>query len=572
MAKGGSSSSKAVGVAEGHANFLFIACFVALVATSFAFIIRITCMDAWQMGFGLSETQKGEIFGAGMWPFGVSIVLFSLVVDRIGYGRAMIFAFACHLCSALFLLTARGYSGLYIGSILNGLAAGTVEAIINPVVATMYPKSKTKMLSFLHAGWPGGMVVGGVLLLILGMLGISSWKLQVGVVLVPTLIYGAMMLKAKFPIQERVAAGIPYKDMLKEAGAVAAFMVAFLVCKEVGRVFGFPSFLIWGLIIAGTAGYFAYARSLGQPVYILLVFVMILLATTELGVDSWVSDLMGSEMAKMNLPGQALLLYTATIMMILRFCIGPIERALKPLGVLLCGSILAALGLFALSKSSGMLILLTATIYGLGKTFFWPVTLGLVSERFPKGGALTMNAISGVGMLGVGIVGSVFLGNIQDKNIDQALQSKTEVYGKLMNATPKESFFGTYKFLDGAKVNDLEDKIKLYDIQGKQDAAAQIVVRNAYDHLVRKPGDESKVTVEQMRSSLEGIGAFVDQATYQSLKAEKTLLDDVRTSAKKRAMSTVAILPLIMAACYLGLILWFKSQGGYKAVELEAKH
>ena len=76
---------------------LFSACFVALVATAFSFMLRIFLMDTWADEFGLDNTQKGTIFGAGLWPFGVSIVLFSLVLDRIGYRKAMAFSFICHV-------------------------------------------------------------------------------------------------------------------------------------------------------------------------------------------------------------------------------------------------------------------------------------------------------------------------------------------------------------------------------------------------------------------------------------------------------------------------------------------
>ncbi|MHC4248795.1 MAG: MFS transporter, partial [Planctomycetota bacterium] len=175
------------GGAQGDRKFLLITCFVALVATSFAFIIRIMLMGDWQVEFGLSETEKGAIFGAGMWPFGLSIVLFSLVIDRIGYGKSMIFAFACHALSTVLLFTAGwgipGYWALYLGSILNGLAAGTVEAVINPAIASAYPKAKTKWLTILHAGWPGGFVLGGIMALLLGSLDVS-WRLRVFLVLI----------------------------------------------------------------------------------------------------------------------------------------------------------------------------------------------------------------------------------------------------------------------------------------------------------------------------------------------------------------------------------------------------
>jgi MFS family permease len=98
---------------EGNRKLLFWACFASLIATSFGFIIRALLIDEWGVRFNLTETQKGEIFGVGLWPFAISIILFSLVIDKIGYGRAMIFAFICHVLSAILTITATGYWSLW---------------------------------------------------------------------------------------------------------------------------------------------------------------------------------------------------------------------------------------------------------------------------------------------------------------------------------------------------------------------------------------------------------------------------------------------------------------------------
>jgi len=582
--------------ARGEHAFMFAACFVALVATSFAFIIRVMLMEQWQIDFGLSETQKGEIFGAGMWPFGLSIVLFSLVIDRFGYGRAMVFAFVCHVVSAVLMVSAKGYWWLYWGSILNGLAAGTVEAVINPAVASVYPKQKTKMLTILHAGWPGGFVLGGIMILLLEAMGVG-WQVNVAVILIPTLAYGVMLLKAKFPVSERVVAGVPYKDMLKEAGALGCLIVVYLIAMEVNRVVGWdnlldttffdlPSLPMTIVVLVLTAAYFAYAKSLGRAMYIFLLFIMILLAITELGTDTWIKDLMKPAMEKLGLHPGLVLVYTATIMMILRFCIGPIERALKPLGVLFVSSLFAAAGLYFLSGAQGIWILLMATIYGTGQCFFWPVTLGLVSERFPKGGALTLNAIAGVGMLGVGILGSQLLGFWQDTSIDENLKAKDEAaYARLMDQEEKQSIFGNYKALDGDQVNEINDKVALYDFRQQtasttklklsealaEDLEYQTLVRNAYNHLVRAEGDTETRSHDAMHQAIEAKGVLVDKQGYEQLSADKGTLADVTTVAKRDAMATVAILPLIMAVCYLGLILYFRAKGGYQAIDLMAE-
>lgn len=563
-------------------TLLFVACFTALVATSFSFIIRVLCMDAWQVGFGLSETQKGEIFGAGMWPFGLSIVIFSLIIDKVGYGKSMIFAFACHAVSAILLLSAKGYWGLYAGSILNGLAAGTVEAVINPAIASAYTKMKTKMLTILHAGWPAGMVLAGIPILLLGL----DWQVRVAIIFIPVLAYGLLLLKAKFPVSERVVAGVSYREMLAEPGAIGCLIVLYLVCMEFNRVFGLgnvaqnlPCLGLTILIGVVTLGYLLYTRSLGRPMYILLLIVMLLLATTELGVDTWVSDLMKKPMAELGLPGGLLLIYMQVIMMVLRFCIGPIERALKPLGVLFTCSVLAAIGLFFLSQAAGVTILIAATVYGVGKTFFWPVTLGLCAERFPRGGALTLNAVSGCGMLGVGIIGSQILGYWQDTSIDrQLLAQNKDAHVRLMAKEEKSSVFGTYKSLNQKAVNEITDKLALAKAREGADPAKlaadpmyQTLVRNAYDHLVRKEGDAEAKSFDIMNKALADANVFVDKAAADGLAKDDTLIGEVTTESKRSVMGRVAALPAIMAVCYLGLILYFMSKGGYKAIDLMAE-
>ena len=146
---------------------LFWGCFIALIATSFGFIARVLTAGEWGPEFGLSETQVGEIFGAGLWPFAISIILFSLIIDKIGYKAAMLFGLACHILSTILIISADGYGLMYAGTFVLALGSGTVEAYINPVVATMYKNEKTKWLNILHAGWPGGLAIGGIIILVI---------------------------------------------------------------------------------------------------------------------------------------------------------------------------------------------------------------------------------------------------------------------------------------------------------------------------------------------------------------------------------------------------------------------
>ncbi len=489
-------------------KWLFWTCFIALVTTSFGFFIRTQVIGDWGMVFNLSETQKGELLGVGLWPFALSIILFSLIIDRFGYNKTLWFAFGCHVASAIITIAANGYTMLYWGTFILALGNGAVEAVINPVVATVYSKQKTKWLNILHAGWPGGMVIAGMIILIL--IPSLGWKVKVGLVLIPTIVYGVMMLKANFPVHERVKAGVPYKEMLQEMGVIGAGIVILIATFAVGAVWPLWVKLIVAAILTAIYGF--YVKSAGKPLFIFLLLIMLPLATTELGTDSWITELVEPAMEGIMSPGW-ILVYTAFLMMILRFSAGPIVERIQPLGLLATCSAIAIVGLLLLSTTAGLMIFVAATIYAVGKSFFWPTILGVTAERFPKGGALTLNAIAGMGMLSVGVIGAVFLGNIQDKSMDKTLSMANPTLYQQVVADEQTSIFGTYNAIDHDKVAEL----------AAEDPQVNVIMKN------------------------------------------------VSADAKQGALTTVAIFPTIMLICFLILIFYFRSKGGYAAVDLESQ-
>src|SRR5215213_9683315 len=191
-----------------HVNKLFLACFFSIFATSSAFIVRAMVITEWGTRFNLTETQKGAIFpGAALFPFAISIVLFSLFIDRLGYGKTMGFAFFAHLVGTVVTIlatkassTTAAYQLLYFGTLITSLANGAVEAVANPVTATLYPRNKTHYLNILHAGWPGGLVAMGVVTLLMGTS--VSWEWKVALVFIPTILYGVLLIGQRFPVQE----------------------------------------------------------------------------------------------------------------------------------------------------------------------------------------------------------------------------------------------------------------------------------------------------------------------------------------------------------------------------------
>ena len=256
-------------------------------------------------------------------------------------------------------MTATGYKGLYLGTLVFALANGAVEAVINPITATLYSRSKTHHLNILHAGWPGGLVIGGLLAIALGSSGgDNAWRWKVALYLVPTILYGWMMFGQKCPIQERVAAGVSYADMLGEfgwAGCLIACTFGAYGIDEILRVFGMHlnTTAILFVALVPTAIFASRIRKFGHPMFIFLLLVMILLVTTELGTDSWIAALMTPVLKEFGSnAGNWVLIYTSAIMFVLRFFAGPIVHRISPLGLLAVCAVIASIGLFWLANAA----------------------------------------------------------------------------------------------------------------------------------------------------------------------------------------------------------------------------
>src|SRR4051812_22027839 len=495
-----------------EAKKTFTVCFAALVATSFCFILRAFSIDAWGVEFGLSETQKGVLSGVGIWPFAISIVLLSLVIDRIGFKATLWFAAVCHVVGVVLLLQAHGYWALYWGTFILSLGNGAVEAGINPLIAREFRHDKTTWLNRLHAGWPAGFVLGGLLAMMLP--GDMGWRAKMMLILIPVITYIVMLLPRSFPQSERVAAGVSYREMLAEAGFVSAFVVAALMVYAVAEWFDLSNGVKWAIIAALTVGYGLWSRAIGRPLFIVMILVMIPLAITELGTDSWITSILTPAMTDLGLNAGWVLVYAMAIVLVLRLFAGPLIHRFSPLGLLAISALVALVGLVLLSKSAGAAaIVVAATVYSFGKAFFWPTSLGVVSEQSPRGGAITMNVVAGIGMLGAGVIGGPLIGQVLDRQMVHGVAEYDAKNNTQLVETLKvdsTGIFGDYTAIDPGK-----------------------------------------------RATLAG--------------DEKAAVEAADRESKHDALRTIAWLPVGMFVVYLGLLLYFRSRGGYKPVILELK-
>ncbi len=365
-----------------HPRRLFAASCIALVTTSMVFSVRGDILDALGADFHLNKQQTGVALMPAFWGFTLSIFIGGSLVDYFGMRKLLLLSSGGYIVGVLAILFAPtpagavapyysdpGFVILYAAMLTLGLSQGLVEGVINPLCATLYPDDKTHRMNVLHAWWPGGLIIGGLLaygitkLMALDAGGVDTatatlgWKIKLGTLLVPAVIFGIMILRQKFPATERVAAGVSGGEMLREAV---------------------------------------------RPMFILFWVCMWMTASTELGPDQWVGSLITN---LIGMQGILILVYTAGIMFVLRFFGGPLARRFSPMGLLTLSAILSAMGLYALSSATTPFeAFLAATIFGIGKTYFWPVMLGITSERFPKGGALLLAIMGGTGNLSVAFI------------------------------------------------------------------------------------------------------------------------------------------------------------------------
>lgn len=502
--------------------------FMAILAAGVGFAIRGGIFDNWGKEFGFTGAQLGAIGGAGFSGFCFGIILGGVIVDKIGYGKLVALALICHILSAGVTFMAstpeNAYTFLFWGMFIFAYANGTLEAVANPLVATLFPENRTHYLNILHASWPAGMVLGSVAGWVLDDKMAVGWKTQLALYLIPTVLYAIMFLGQKFPKSEAAEKGASFVEMFKPVGILGAVVACYLlalffgdistaISPENAKAIGYG---IGGLLLITVAVITKF--SIGSVLLFVLFVTHAMVGAVELGTDGWIQNITGNLFTSEQ--GKYLFIWTSAIMFGLRFCAHFIETKLKlsPIGLLLVCSVIAAVGLVLASNMQTFTVAMVALgIYAVGKTFFWPTMLAVVGDRFPQSGAVAMSIMGGVGMLSAGLIGGPGLGYCKDRFAGEELnKAAPAIYAEYKAATPS-------KFLN-------LDSTAAFGLDGTKLAAAKEAEN-------RTP--EQKAVVEADQKG--------DRAT---LKAD-------------------AYIPATMAAIFLLLLLYFKGIGGYKAVRIE---
>ena len=359
---------------------LFIASCLALLVTSLSFGIRAGILNRLGVQFGLDRGELGTIAATAFWGFPLAVIIGGMVVDIIGMKRLLLLAFIFHIAGILLTIFAGSFSdpfwSLFISTLLIGIANGTVEAACNPLVTALYPDNKTTKLNHFHLWFPGGIVIGTLIVYFFDKAAIG-WQIQVAMMILPAIIYGLLFAREKFPVTERVSSGVTTAEMYK---------------------------------------------SLANPLFIFMIICMFGTAITELFTGQWIDVLLR------NVTDNAILILTVStgVMVIGRAFAGPVVHKLAPQGVLLMSAILATIGLYLLGNTSGNMLFIGALVFGMGVCYFWPTMLGFVSEYMPKTGAVGINLMGGAGMFAVSLY-MMFMGGFYDKLIARKLPPGADI-------------------------------------------------------------------------------------------------------------------------------------------------
>jgi MFS family permease len=349
---------------------LFTASCAALIVTAMSFALRGAATGAWVAELNLTNEEAGWVNGTAFWGFTLAMVFGGPLVDAVGLKRIVGVAFIGHAAGIALTLAAWDFWSLFAGTLVFGIANGSVEAACNPLVAALYPNNQTTKLNHFHVWFPGGIVIGGLCAFAFAKMGLS-WRVQFATMIIPLVAYGFMFFGQQYPQTERVQRG-----------------------ESTGSMFA----------------------ACASPGFLLMVGCMLMTASTELGPGQWIPSILEHA----GVSGILVLVWITGLMAVGRMFAGPFVHKLSPIGMLVASAATSAVGLYAMSHSSGVMLFGSATVFAFGVCFFWPTMLGYVAENYPKTGALGLAIMGGAGMLSVSFVLPV-IGGWYDAGIAERL-------------------------------------------------------------------------------------------------------------------------------------------------------
>lgn len=432
---------------------LFIASCLALLVTAITFAIRAKIEGVFTDDYGLTKEQVGRAFGPAFWGFAVAMFAGGYFIDIVKTKSIIWAAFSMHLIGIILLLMAKDYTSLFISNVFIGLGNGSVEAACNPLVATLFPNNKTKMLNRFHVWFPGGIVIGSLLAaLVMDEINLP-WQVLVSLLFIPLAIYGFLFFGQKIPETERVSTGVSYKEMMRNVGApvtitlAVVFMILVATVPAISETITSNNTILLVIVAVVAIAIIVEGRAVNKISLLFpLVFAcMLLTASTELGTTQWINALLANN----GIHPMIILAVVTGLMAVGRYFAGGLIHRLNPPGVLIGSAIFSAAGLLLLSVANGpVMTVLSAAVFAVGVCYFWPTMIGVASEYIPKSGALGMSILGGAGFVATSVVLPIMGKSIETAGAQITLRNMTILPVILIIA-----FIALYMITKNKKVN-----------------------------------------------------------------------------------------------------------------------
>jgi putative membrane-bound dehydrogenase-like protein len=496
---------------------LFFGICLALIPTGASFALVSNILVPLKQQFILTNYQVGLIGGAALWGMAISLLVMGPLLEAFGLKTGARLAFAGHITGITLMILAVTRVGdpsafwlLMAGAATLAAGNGMIEVTGNPLVAALYPDQKTKRLNWFHAFFPIGIVLGGLAGFALATWGgrFAYWPYQIGVIYLPILLYGAMVLPQEFPKTENAQMGIPVGEMFR--------------------------------------------YTLTNPLFILMLVMMAITTSMELGPMRWVPAVLQAA----GLHGILVLVWISGWMVVLRALAGHAVERLQPTGMLLLASILTSTGLFLLSFATGTWgAFAAATVFAWGVAFFFPTMVGVVSEKMPKTGSLGIVLTAGIGLGMSGAVGVPLMGKLADRYLAESLPPTTlsvlqRVDQKLQSYVARADSTTNPGSL-GYRKREVEDAL----------VATRVALAQAQQ--------TGNVNHDETANALRAIVATA--IPNEPLVGEaNAILQPAEAAGGQRSFRYVAPAGLILILVFGAMYVRDRRRGGYRAVKLEA--
>jgi fucose permease len=541
---------------------LFAGICLALVPTGAAFAMIGNVLGQLKTEFILTNSEVGFIAGYSVGFMALSLLVLGPLLEGYGLKKGTVLAFIGHLLGLTCIVAASGFTDpsnvyigvalLSIGSVVLACGNGMIEVVGNPLVAALYPENKAAKLNLWHGFFPLAIAAASLLGFGINQLQgtmVYQWWFQLGLVYIPILIYGAMVLPLKFPKTENAEAGLPVGAMFK--------------------------------------------NTFTSPLMYLILVLMALAISVELGTNRWIPDIFAQNIGVPSV-GILLLAWISVIMFMLRFFASEfLIRALSPPLLLAVMAFLTSVGLVIFSQVGGSVWLATtvafiaATIFGAGLAFFFPTIVGIVSERLPRTGSLGIVLTCGVGLGAAGFIGQPTIGAIGDAELAGYLNTHNRASTVALLEAVDETFPGHVQRAEQASAEQLtelgyrapdlkaaidqtEAALTHYQETGAINSNATPQALRAIKNAAGSSGDPSTVLGNNGESTAAQVSGFVGQGPGHAAALAGGILGPAGGYAGQKALLWISWTPLLLVVCFGAMYLKDKAQGGYKAERLTA--